>query len=334
MRIVIAGAGAIGGYIGARLARVGADVVLFARGPHLRAMQERGLRVISEEGDFEVRPQVTGDLSTIGQADVIFLGVKAHSLTALAPQLRPLFGPETFVVSTQNGVPWWYFQNHGGELEGLRLERVDPGGVIADSIEPHRVVGSLAYFATDIVEPGVIHHTEGNRISFGEPNGTRSERAKALAEVLIGAGFRGPVSTRFRHEIWVKLLGNVAFNPISALTGGTLEELVRHPETGRLVRELMMETEAVAGKLGIELPISIDQRMAGAEKVGAHKTSMLQDYEAGRPMELEAVVGAVVELGERLGVAMPATRAVYACARLLDELRGRRVAPRVEGVVA
>ncbi|NOT26937.1 MAG: 2-dehydropantoate 2-reductase [Acidobacteria bacterium] len=334
MRIVIAGAGAIGGYIGARLARVGVDVVLFARGPHLRAMQERGLRVTSEEGDFEVRPQVSGDLSTIGQADVIFLGVKAHSLTGLAPQLRPLFGPDTFVVSTQNGVPWWYFQNYGGELDNLRLERVDPGGVIADAIEPRRVVGSLAYFATDIAEPGVIHHTEGNRISFGEPSGTRSDRTKALAEVLIGAGFRCPVSTRFRHEIWVKLLGNVAFNPISALTGGTLEELVRHPETGRLVRELMVETEAVAGKLGIELPISIDQRIAGAEKVGAHKTSMLQDYEAGRPMELEAVVGAVVELGERLGVAMPATRAVYACARLLDEHRGRRVAPRVEGVVA
>lgn len=334
MRIVIAGAGAIGGYIGARLARVGADVILFARGPHLRAMQERGLRVTSDEGDFEVRPQVTGDLATVGRADVIFLGVKAHSLTGLAPQLPPLFGPDTFVVSTQNGVPWWYFQHIGGELEGLRLERVDPGGVIADAIEPRRVVGSLAYFATDIAEPGVIHHTEGNRISFGEPNGTRSDRTRALAEVLIGAGFRCPVSVRFRHEIWVKLLGNVAFNPVSALTGGTLEELVRHPDTGRLVRELMVETEAVAGKLGIELPISIDQRMAGAEKVGAHKTSMLQDYEAGRPMELEAVVGAVVELGERLGVAMPATRAVYACARLLDEHRGRRVAPRVEGVVA
>ena len=334
MRIVIAGAGAIGGYIGARLARVGADVILFARGPHLRAMQERGLRVTSDEGDFEVRPQVTGDLATVGRADVIFLGVKAHSLTGLAPQLPPLFGPDTFVVSTQNGVPWWYFQHIGSELEGLRLERVDPGGVIADAIEPRRVVGSLAYFATDIAEPGVIHHTEGNRISFGEPNGTRSDRTRALAEVLIGAGFRCPVSVRFRHEIWVKLLGNVAFNPVSALTGGTLEELVRHPDTGRLVRELMVETEAVAGKLGIELPISIDQRMAGAEKVGAHKTSMLQDYEAGRPMELEAVVGAVVELGERLGVAMPATRAVYACARLLDEHRGRRVAPRVEGVVA
>ena len=334
MRIVIAGAGAIGGYIGARLARAGADVVLFARGPHLHAMQTRGLRVTSAEGDFEVRPQVSGDLASIGTADVVFLGVKAHGLTTLAPQLRPLFGPETVVVSTQNGIPWWYFQNYGGELDGLRLERVDPGGVIASAIEPRRIVGSLAYFATDIAEPGVIHHTEGNRISFGEPDGSKSDRAKAIAETLIGAGFRCPVTTRFRHEIWVKLLGNVAFNPISALTGGTLEELVRHPDTNRLVRELMIETEAVAGKLGIELPISIDQRMAGAEKVGAHKTSMLQDYEAGRPMELEAVVGAVVELGERLGVPMPATRAVYACAKLLDEHRGRRVVSRVEGVAS
>jgi 2-dehydropantoate 2-reductase len=204
--------------------------------------------------------------------------------------------------------------------------------VIASAIEPRRVVGSLAYFATDIAAPGVIHHTEGNRISFGEPDGTRSERLKRIAEAMIGAGFRCPVTTRFRHEIWVKLLGNVAFNPISALTGGTLEELVRHPDTSRLVRELMVETEAVAAKLNIELPISIEQRMAGAEKVGAHKTSMLQDFEAGRPMELEAVVGAVVELGDRLGVAMTATRAVYACAKMLDDHRNRRspaVAPTV-----
>lgn len=323
MRIVIAGAGAIGGYIGARLARAGADVVLFARGPHLQAMETRGLRVNSPDGDFEVKPTVTGDLSTIGTADVVVLGVKAHSLTTLAPTLRPLFHADTIVVSTQNGLPWWYFQNHGGEVDGLRLERVDPGGVIADAIEPRRVLGSLAYFATDIAEPGVIHHTEGNRISFGEPDGTRSDRARAIAETLIGAGFRCPVTARFRHEIWVKLLGNVAFNPISALTRATLEELVRHPETSRLIREVMVETEAVAAKLGIELPISIDQRMAGAEKVGAHKTSMLQDLEAGRPMEIEAVVGAVVELGERLGVAMPATRAVYACATLLDEKRRR-----------
>jgi 2-dehydropantoate 2-reductase len=319
MRIVIAGAGAIGGYIGARLAKVGSDVVLHARGPHLKAMQERGLRVISPDGDFEVRPQVSGDLAAIGPADVVFLGVKAHSLTALAPTLAPLLGPDTVVVSTQNGIPWWYFQQGGGEFEGLRLERVDPGGVIAAAIEPRRVVGSLAYFATDIVEPGVIRHTEGNKITFGEPDGSKSERARWIAEALIAAGFRCPVTPRFRHETWVKLLGNVAFNPISALTRATLEEIVRHPDASQLVRELMVETEAVAAKLGIELSISIEQRMAGAEKVGAHKTSMLQDLEAGRPMELEAVVGAVVELGERMGLPMTATRAVYASAKLLDE---------------
>jgi 2-dehydropantoate 2-reductase len=318
VRIVIAGAGAIGGYIGARLARVGTDVVLFARGAHLQAMETRGLRVISPEGDFEVHPQVSGDLGSIGTADVVFLGVKAHALTGLAPALRALYGPETVVVSTQNGIPWWYFQGHGGDLDGLRLERVDPGGIIAAAIEPWRVLGSLAYFSTDIVEPGVIHHTEGNRLSFGEPDGSRSDRARRIAECLTEAGFRCPVARRFRHEIWVKLLGNVAFNPISALTGGTLEDLVRHPDVATLVREVMAETEAVAARLGIEIPISIDQRMAGAEKVGAHKTSMLQDYEAGRPMELEAVVGAVVELAERLGLPMPATRAVYACARFLD----------------
>jgi 2-dehydropantoate 2-reductase len=321
VRIVIAGAGAIGGYIGARLARVGADVVLFARGPHLQAMQSRGLRVLSPDGDFEVRPAVAGDLSTIGPADVVVLGVKAHGLTALAPLLTPLLGPDTIVVSTQNGIPWWYFQGIGGEHEGLRLERVDPGGAIASAIEPRRVVGSLAYFATDIVEPGVIRHIEGNRISLGEPDGTRSDRCRALAEVLIGAGLRCPVSTRFRTEIWVKLLGNVAFNPISALTGATLEELVRDADVSAVIRAVMTETEDVAARLDITLPISIDQRMAGAEKVGAHKTSMLQDLESGRPLELEAIVGAVVELGERLGVAMPSTRALYACAKLLDAKR-------------
>jgi 2-dehydropantoate 2-reductase len=324
VKIVIAGAGAIGGYLGARLAKIGADVVLYARGPHLRAMQEHGLRVVSPDGDFEVKPEVVGDPAAIGQADVVFLCVKAHGLTALAPQLRPLLGPDTVVVSTQNGIPWWYFQNHGGELDGLHLDRVDPGGAIAAAIEPRRVVGSLAYFSTDVVEPGVIHHTEGNRISFGEPDGTRSDRTRAIAEALIAAGFRCPITTRFRHEIWVKLLGNVAFNPVSALTGGTLEELVRHPEVASLIREVMTETEAVAARLNIALPISIDQRIAGAEKVGAHKTSMLQDFEAGRPMELEAIVGAVVELGERLGVAMPSTRAVYACAKLLNQHRKHR----------
>jgi 2-dehydropantoate 2-reductase len=332
VRIVIAGAGAIGGYIGAKLAQAGADVVLFARGPHLRAMQERGLHVVSAEGDFTVRPQVTGDLASIGTADVVFLGVKAHSLTSLAPSLRPLFGPDTVVVSTQNGIPWWYFQDHGGELSGLRLERVDPGGVIAASIEHRRVIGSLAYFATDIAEPGVIHHTEGNRISVGEPNGERSDRVRSLTAALSSAGLRCPITTRIRHEIWVKLLGNASLNPISVLTGGTLEQLTRHPDVSRLVRAVMVEAEAVALKLGIELPITIDQRMAGAEKVGAHKTSMLQDYEAGRPMEVEAVVGAVVELGERLGVPMPSTNAVYACVKFLGERRGQPAVAPVEAV--
>ena len=323
MKVVIAGAGAIGGYIGARLAHAGADVVLFARGPHLRAMQQHGVRVISPDGDFSARPQVSDDLATIGVADVVFLGVKAHSLTGLAPALRPLFGPDTVVVSTQNGIPWWYFEGHGGELDGLRLERVDPGGVIASSIEHRRVIASLAYFATDIVEPGVIHHTEGNRISFGEPSGERSERVKRITSALSAAGFRCPVTTRIRHEIWVKLLGNASLNPVSVLTGGTLEQMTRHPEVSRLIRAMMGEAETVAARLGIELPITIDQRMAGAEKVGAHKTSMLQDWEAGRPMEIEAVVGAVVELGERLGVAMPSMSAVYACVKFLAEHRGQ-----------
>ena len=324
MKIVIAGAGAIGGYIGARLtlaASPGVETVLFARGPHLHAMREHGLRVISPDGDFAVRPTVTGDLATVGPADVVFLGVKAHSLTALAPQLKPLLGPETIVVSTQNGIPWWYFHQVGGELEGIRLERVDPGGVIANAIEPRRVVGSLPNFATDIVEPGVIRHMEGNKISFGEPDGSESGRLLKVADPLIAAGFRCPITARFRHEVWVKLLGDVAFNPISALTGATPEELVRQADTARAIREIMAETEAVAARLGIELPVSIDQRMAGAEKVGAHKTSMLQDLEAGRPMELDAVVGAVVELGDRLGMPMPTTRTVYACAKLLDQKR-------------
>lgn len=311
MRFLIAGAGAIGGYIGAKMARANQDVTLFARGAHLAAMQQRGLRVISAEGDFEVRPNVIGSLENAGPFDVIILGVKAHGLTALAPQIAPLIGENTTVVSTQNGIPWWYFEDRP-------LERVDPGGIIARSIPMRSVVASLVYLGTDIVEPGVIRHDEGNRISLGEPDGSRSERCKGIAEALIKSGLRCPITARIRHEIWVKILGNVAFNPISALTGATLAGMVRDPGVNALVRNIMTEVEAAATKLGIELPISIDQRIAGAEKVGEHKTSMLQDLESGRPMELEAVVGAVVEIGERLGVEMPHTKSVYACAKLLD----------------
>jgi len=317
VKFLIAGAGAIGAYVGARMARAGHDVTLFARGPHLRAMQEHGVRVKSAEGDFEARPKLAASLEEVGPVDVVFLAVKAHGLPQLAPQLHHVLGPETTVVSTQNGVPWWFFQGLSGAGEGIRLERVDPGGVIAAAIEPRRVVGSIVYFSTEIIEPGVILHTEGNRISLGEPDGTRSERCRQIAAALVASGLRCPVTTHLRNEIWVKILGNVAFNPISALTRATLAQMARDPEVLTLVRNIMTETEAVASKLGFKLPVSIDQRIAGAEKVGEHKTSMLQDLEAGRPLELEAVVGAVVELGERLGVPMPHTRAVYACTKLL-----------------
>jgi len=317
MRTLIAGAGAIGGYIGACMARAGQDVTLFARGPHLAAMQKNGLRVLSEGGDFEAKPQLIADLKGAGPYDVIYLGVKAHGLTALAPSLTPLIGELTTVVSTQNGIPWWYFQTGAGEQTGLHLESVDSGGVVAKAIDPAKVVGSLVYLGTEIVEPGVIRHTEGNRISLGEPDGSRSERLKAIAADLIAAGLRAPVSTRIRNEMWVKLLGNVAFNPLSALTRATLAAMARDPGVCDLVRSIMTEVEAVAARLGMDLPITIEQRIAGAEKVGEHKTSMLQDLEAGRPMELEPVVGAVVELGEKLGIAMPYTRTVYACTKLL-----------------
>jgi 2-dehydropantoate 2-reductase len=319
MRFLIAGAGAIGAYIGARMAQAGFDVTLFARGPHLRAMQEHGVQVKSSEGDFVARPAITGSLEEVGPIDVVFLGVKAHALPPLAPQLKSALGPNTTVVSTQNGIPWWYFQGCGGEYEGLRLERVDPGGVISAAIAAKSVVGSIIYFATEIPAPGVIQHTEGNRITLGEPDGSRSDRIRAIAETLVASGFRCPVTTRIRHEIFVKLLGNASFNPVSALTRATLAQIARDPGAASVIRNIMQEVEAVSNKLGMELPISIDQRIAGAEKVGEHKTSMLQDLEAGRPMELEALVGSVVELGERVGLPMTCTRTVYNCAKLLAQ---------------
>jgi 2-dehydropantoate 2-reductase len=321
MRFLIAGAGAIGAYIGALMARASFDVTLFARGAHLEAMQEHGVRVKSSSGEFEAHPKISGTLSGIGGFDVVLLGVKAHGLTQLAPDLASVLGPETTVVSTQNGIPWWFFEGFGGEWDGLRLERIDPGGVISSAIEARRVVGSIVYFSTEIIAPGVIQHNEGNRISLGEPDGSRSERVRQIAEALIASGLRAPITTRIRNEIWVKLLGNLAFNPVSALTRATLAQMTKDSDVCNVVRQIMCEASAVAAKLGLELPVTIDQRIAGAAKVGEHKTSMLQDLEAGRPMELEAIVGAIVELGKRVGVAMPHTETVYACAKLLSQCR-------------
>lgn len=311
MKFAIAGAGAVGAYLGAALARAGSDVMLLARGAQLRAIAEGGVRVVSPEGNFEARPPVTDRFEAVAGADVVFLAVKAHSLPELAPKLGPTLAPETAVVSLQNGIPWWF----------ANLERVDPGGAIAKVIEARRVIGGLVYFATELVEPGVVRHIEGRRLSIGEPDGSRSERCRAIAAALVAAGVRCPITTHIREEIWVKLLGNVAFNPISALTGATLGRMAADPDVAALVRAMMTEVQYVAERLGFKLPVTIDQRIAGAAQVGEHKTSMLQDFEAGRPLELEAVVGAVLELGERMDVPMPCTRAVYACARLRAALR-------------
>jgi 2-dehydropantoate 2-reductase len=323
MRFLIAGAGAIGGYIGAKLANAGIDVTLFARGAHLKAMQEHGVRVIPAEGSeemaFEARPRIIGDLKDAGEQDVIVLGIKAHGLTGLAPSITPLIGPNTTVLSTQNGIPWWYFEGDTGEFGGLRLECVDPGGVISSAIPIKHVVGSLVYFATDLAEPGVVRHIEGNRISLGEPDGSRSDRIKGIAEAFIKGGLRAPVTPRLRSEMFVKLLGNAAFNPISALTRATLVKMARDPDVRTLVAQIMTEVSAIAARLGVTLPVSIDQRIAGAEAVGEHKTSMLQDLELGRPMELECIAGALVELGEKLSIPTPHLSSVYACTKLLGE---------------
>ena len=322
MKIAIVGAGAIGAFLGAKLALSGEDVYLIARGPHLRAMQADGVRVRSPEGDFEAHPTATDDYESIGPVDFVFLTVKAHSLTGIAPNLAPLLGPDTAVVSAQNGIPWWYFMGHGGPFDGESIESVDPGGVIAGAIDQSRIIGCVIYPSTAIVEPGVIEHIEGNRFSLGELDGSSSDRCKRLAGAFIAAGLRAPIRGHIRHDMWIKLLGNVVFNPMSALTGATLVEMVTHPETSATVRAVMAEADEVAQGLGVRLPFTVEQRMEGARKVGAHKTSMLQDLEAGRPMELESVVGVVIELGEKLGLPMPLTRTLYSCARLLEQVRG------------
>jgi len=332
MKFAVAGAGAIGGFIGAMLARSGEDVTLIARGPHLRAIRDHGVRIRGAIGNFEVKTPATDDVESVGHVDVLLLTLKAHSLPEMAPRLASLIGPDTSIVSAQNGIPWWYFYGIGGEWEGTRLESVDPGGVITGSLDSSRVIGCIVYPSTSIAEPGVIEHIEGTRFSLGEPDGSKSERCRRIAEAFIRAGLRCPIRSDIRHEMWVKLMGSVAFNPISALTRATLAEIVQCPQTRSLATEIMTEAEAVAKRLGIEVGITLEQRLAGVEKVGPHKTSMLQDVEAGRPLEFEAIIGAVVELGNKLELSMPYTRAVYACVRLLDRgIRNRHLNPAIVG---
>lgn len=319
MRFAVVGAGAIGAFVGAMLARAGEEVILIARGPHLEAMRERGVRVRSSLGEFVANPQVTADPKEAGEVDVVLLTLKAHSVPGMASSLNALLGAETTVVSAQNGIPWWYFYRHGGELEGLQLESVDPGGLIAANLEARRIVGCVIYCSAVISEPGVIDHLEGTRFSIGEPDGSRSERCRLISESFIRAGLRCPIRNNIRNDIWVKLLGSVAFNPISALTRATLEEIIADVNTREVSQAIMVEVGELAGRLGIDIGITIEQRLAGAAKVGAHKTSMLQDLEGGRPLELDSIVGAVIELADRLDLSMPHTRTVFACTRLLGE---------------
>jgi 2-dehydropantoate 2-reductase len=321
LKLVIVGAGATGGFLGARLARAEENVTLVARGPHLEAMRTNGVRVIGAGEDFVVHPACTDDLAVVGDADVVFLTVKAHALTYLAPRLGPLLGRDTAVVTAQNGIPWWYFDDcaiPGGPPAGTRLHSADPGGVIAASIASHRVIGCVVYPATQLVDPGVIEHLEGSRFSIGEPDGRKTARCQALAAALVRAGLKSPIRTRIRHDLWLKLLGNVAFNPISALTRATLVDIATRPEPRALARAVMEEADSVARALGVELEIGVDQRLAGAQQVGAHKTSMLQDVETGRPLEVEALLGTVVEIGDLLGLELPHLRTLYACTQLLD----------------
>ena len=319
MKFVIVGAGATGAFLGARLARAGVDVTLVARGAHLAAMRERGVEVRDDGGSFVAHPPCTDDLSVVTEADAVFLTLKAHSLPDMAPRLGPLLGPDTAIVTGQNGIPWWYFERHGGPLDGTRLRTVDPGGIIATHIDARRVVGCVVYPATSIIAPGVIQHVEGNRFSLGELDGTTTERCRAIAAALIKGGLKAPIRPRIRDEIWLKLLGNVCFNPLSALTRATMVQIATDPEMRPVAQAMMEEADSVARALGIDLAIGVEQRLAGAEKVGAHKTSMLQDVESGRPLEVEALIGAVLEIATLLGLSLPHLRTVYACARLLDE---------------
>jgi 2-dehydropantoate 2-reductase len=310
LRFGVVGAGAIGGLLGAQLAESGLDVTLVARGAHLEAMRSRGLEVIRQDGSrFVTRPACTDDTAAALDADFTFVTVKAHSLPGLAPSLSD--GRATLVF-TQNGLPWWYLA-----AQGLRLESVDPEGAVSSAIDLSRVIGCIAYPAAEVVEPGVIRHLEGNRFTLAEPDGSRSSRVLDLSRALTAAGLKAPVQPRIEHEIWVKLLGNATLNPVSALTRATLGELLGDPETRGLLRDLMTEVTAVAEAKGVKLEVGVERRLEGAARVGEHRTSMLQDVESGRPLEVDALVGSVVELGSRLGVSTPSLGVVYRLARRL-----------------
>jgi 2-dehydropantoate 2-reductase len=321
MKIAVVGVGAIGGYVGIRLALAGEDVTFIARGANLQALRTNGLRLVMSDGTEESLPCVnaTSHYAEAGPQDVVILAMKAHQVAAVAPDVPQLFGPDTVVVPMQNGIPYWYFHGHRGELAGTRVQSVDPTGVIGENIPCERVIGCVVYPATELLSHGVIKHVEGTRFPVGEPDGTCSERAKRVADSLTRAGLKSPVLEDIRAEIWLKLWGNMTFNPISALSRATLAGICQYPPSRELAAAMMTEAQNVAHKLGITFRVPLEKRIAGAEKVGHHKTSMLQDVEAGRDLEIDALLGAVVELARLTETPTPHLDTVYSLAKLLGK---------------
>ena len=336
MKVAVVGAGAVGGLLGARLWAAGAEVTFIDRDEQLEAIRRQGMTLIGEDGSqiHTTAARAAGSAAEAGPHDTVLLGVKAYQITDVAHELHHLCHDETTIVTLQNGLPWWYFHRHGGEHEGRSLRSVDPDGSIGRSIDPARIIGCVVYPAATVVAPGVVKVVEGNRLALGELDGSTTPRVEALSSWLVRAGFKAPIIGDIRNELWLKLWGNLSFNPISALTGATMVDICRFAPTRDLAAEMMREAEAVATKLGVTFRVSIERRLAGAERVGAHKTSMLQDIEAGRPIEIDALVGSVIELGELTDTPTPSIRAVYACACLLaptGENRGGSVAPASKG---
>ena len=322
MKIAVVGAGSIGGYLGARLAAIGEDVTFIARGPNLAAIQQNGMRLRLEDGTEIHAKDVRAfeKMAEAGKQDYVLLTLKAHQVGGVAADIaQHMCHDSTTIVTMQNGIPWWYFHKLGGPLEGTKLRTADPDGRIAQHLDPDRVIGSVVYPAANLVSPGVVEVLEGNRFGLGELDGSTTPRLKTIADTLIKAGFRVPIARDIRSEIWLKLWGNTSLNPLSALTHATLVDMCRYPLTRKLIAAMMAEAEAVANAVGVHFKISIEKRIAGAEAVGAHKTSMLQDVELGRPLELEALVGSVVELGELVKVPTPNISAIYASVNLLAE---------------
>ena len=321
MRIAIIGAGAVGGYAGAKLALAGQEVTFIARGRNLAALRQDGMKLVLADGTEQVARDVraTDDYVAAGPQDVVILAMKAHQVDAVARDVPHLLGPDTAVVTMQNGIPFWYFANHGGALAGTRLVSVDPTGEASAHIPAERVIGCVVYPASELIAPGVVRHIEGDRFPLGELDGTTSARVTRVADAFGRAGFKSPVLADIRAEIWLKLWGNLTFNPLSALSRATLVDICRFPPTRQLAAAMMTEAQAVANKLGVTFRVSIDKRIAGAEAVGKHKTSMLQDVEAGRDPEIDALVGSVIELGRLTGTPTPHIDSVYALTKLLAQ---------------